>query len=149
MKRLARMLLLLLLPLCGAAGCGSTLPTVLLDIMGIPDMTGRITAVVMNSGRTSTTALYRDSTNSYSTAFSGMPPMLPSPGNIQMAFDLPEKTTGLVKITLSFDTAPPPMMGMPMGMLTTTHVGCASADVSPGGLLRVSVTARPVPVQCP
>lgn len=154
MKRLAKILPLLLLPIFlspwGAAGCGSAPPTVLLNIMGVADMTARIDAIVVNSGRSASVAFYRDSTNSYTTSAATMPAMLPSPTNIQLAFDLPASTTGAVKVTLSFLGAPMqqmPMMGMPP--LQVLQIGCATADVSAGGLSTIPVTPMAPPVMCP
>lgn len=153
MKRLAKILPLLLLPIFlspwGAAGCGSAPPTLLLNVMGVADMTARIDAVVVSNGRSASVAFYRDSTNSYTTTVS-MPAMLPSPTNIQLAFDLPASTTGAVKVTLSFQGAnmqQMPMMGMPP--LQVLQIGCAMADVSAGGLITLPVTPMVPPVTCP
>lgn len=138
------------LSLWGAAGCGSAPPTVLLNIMGVAEMTARIDAVIANGGRSAGVTFYRDSNNSYTTTTVGMPAMLPSPTNIQLAFDLPASTTGQVKLTLSFmgvSTQQMPMTGMPP--LQVLQVGCATADVSAGGLTTLSVTPVTAPAMCP
>ncbi|MFO0575673.1 MAG: hypothetical protein U1A78_16885 [Polyangia bacterium] len=154
MKRLAKILPLVLLPmflsLWGAAGCGSAPPTVLLNIMGAAEMVARIDAAIANNGRSASVSFYRDTNNNYSTTSAGMPPMMPSPANIQLAFDLPASTTGAVRITLSFQGAASqqmPMMGVPP--LQVLQVGCATADVSAGGLVTIPVTPMAAPATCP
>jgi hypothetical protein len=151
MKRLARVLLSLSLSTFGATGCGGTAPpTVLLNIMGVSEMTALIDTTLTSGGRSATTSFYRDSNNSYiNTPPPGMPPMVPSPANIQLAFDLPEKTTGTVRITLLFKGAAAMMPMMPMAPLSVLQSGCATADVSAGGLVTVPVTPMMGQVSCP
>lgn len=148
MTRSLRLLPALLLPLAGA--CGPAFPTLLVDIAGIPDMTGQLSLTVTNNGRNSSPVSYsRDSNNKFIVSASMiMPPMAPAPSNTQVALDLPEGTTGAVRVSIQA------LVGMmTMGQPTTppmaTHSGCGSADVPSGGLYNIKVQLVMSTALCP
>jgi hypothetical protein len=134
-RSLPRLPALLLSLLLAAPACGPEIPTLLVDVGGIPDMAGRLQVTISNSGRTSSAVAYgRDSSNKFVTPQpAGMPPMAPAPASIQVAFDLPDGTTGTVKVSVLAE------VGGMMMPLTVTHTGCGTTDVTGGGLYNVKV----------
>jgi hypothetical protein len=149
MPRSLRLLPALLLPLIGA--CGPAFPTLLVDIAGIPEMTGQLSLTVTHGGRNSTPVTYsRDSNNKFiATTSMLMPPMAPAPSNTQVALDLPEGTSGAVRVSIQALVGMMATMGQPQQPLTATHSGCGSADVPKGGLYNIKVQLIMSTALCP
>lgn len=149
MPRSLRLLPALLLPLVGA--CGPAFPTLLVDIAGIPEMTGQLTATVSYNGKNSLPVGYaRDSSNKFiATSAMIMPPMGPAPSNTQIAFDLPEGTTGSVRVSVQALVGMMTMMGQQPQPPTATHSGCGMADVPSGGLYNIKVQLVMSTALCP
>lgn len=149
MSRSVRLLPALLFPLIGA--CGPAFPTLLVDIAGIPEMTGQLSLTVTHGGKNSTPVTYsRDSNNKFiATASMMMPPMAPAPSNTQVALDLPEGTSGAVRVSIQALVGMMGMMGQQPPPPMVTHSGCGSADVPKGGLYSVKVQLIMSTALCP
>ena len=149
MPRSLRLLPALLLLLVGA--CGPAFPTLLVDLAGIPDMTGQLSLTVTHGGRYSAPVSYsRDSNNKFiPTTSMIMPPMAPAPSNMQLALDLPEGTTGMVRVSVQALVGMMTMQGQQPTPPMATHSGCGSAEVPSGGLYNIKIQLVMSTALCP
>lgn len=131
-------------------------PVLLLTLNPVPGAASNIQVTLIHDGKTGVASFERDNTNHYvSSGANAMPSMgSVSPSTVQLALDLPAKTSGKMDIRVAVtqpslagpgpgmpDMGPPPGdMGAPdmggppamMGMPQVVAVACDTVDIQPG-----------------